>query len=114
MTSEPRPLEGEKKSLAGETACATNASRMLPMVGQAVWPANTARERFFLTFSRSRLSRMSVSDAQSLVTICLILLFGGARSGRSFRHRVLRSPVAGEAAYFHFAGKVLVVDVVRH
>jgi hypothetical protein len=40
----------KKSRLAGETACATNASRVLSMVGQAVWPANPARERFFLTF----------------------------------------------------------------
>jgi hypothetical protein len=52
--SEPRALEAVKKSqYAGETACATIASRLLSMVGQAVWPANRAHEGFFHSFLAS-------------------------------------------------------------
>jgi methylmalonyl-CoA mutase len=52
--SEPRLSEAVKESrCAGETACAANASRLLSMVGQAVWPANPAHEGFFQSFSRS-------------------------------------------------------------
>ena len=44
-------LGAEKKSkAAGESACATTASPVLPMVGQAVLPASAACGRFFLSF----------------------------------------------------------------
>ena len=52
--TEPRPSEAVKKCRrAGETACATSASRVPAMVGQAVSPASPACGRFFHSFSGS-------------------------------------------------------------
>jgi len=54
---EPRANEAVKKSRhAGETACATKASAVFAMVGQAVSPAKRACGRFFHSSSGSRLT----------------------------------------------------------